>query len=177
MPWIASVFVGAVLAATLTRLWLATRQIAAVRANRERVPELFAQRITLDDQRKAADYTAARSQFSRVAAVVDALVWLGLTLGGGIAAVDAAWHTTGLAQPWLGALVMVTVGPALQLVRLPLAAWRIFVLEARFGFNRATPALFAADFVKRTLLAGVLATAAAPGGSSRGSVGRCSRSH
>jgi STE24 endopeptidase len=157
MQWIASVFVGAVLAATLTRLWLATRQIAAVRSNRERVPELFAQRITLDDQRKAADYTAARSRFSRVAAVVDALVWLVLTLGGGIAAADAAWHTTGLAQPWLGALVIGTVGLELQLVRLPLSAWRIFVLEARFGFNRATPALFAADFLKRTLLAGVLA--------------------
>ena len=158
MAWIASVFVGAVVAATLTRAWLARRQIAAVRANRERVPELFAQRITLDDQRKAADYTAARSKFSCVAAVVDALVWLGLTLGGGIAAADAAWHTTGLEQPWLGALVMGTVGLALQLIRLPLAAWRIFVLEGHFGFNRATPALFAADFVKRTLLAGVLAT-------------------
>ena len=157
MPWITGVFVGAVLAATLTRLWLATRQISAVRANRERVPELFAQRITLDEQRKAADYTAARSRFSRVAAVVDALVWLGLTVGGGIAAADAGWHTTNLAQPWLGALVMGTVGLALQLVRLPLAAWRIFVLEAGFGFNRATPTLFAADFAKRTLLAGVLA--------------------
>ena len=163
MHWITGVFVGAVLAATLTRLWLATRQIAAVRANRERVPEFFAQRITLEDQRKAADYTAARSKFSRVAAVVDALVWLVLTLGGGIAVVDAWWHTTGLAQPWLGALVMGTVGLALQLVRVPLAAWRIFVLEARFGFNRATPALFAADFAKRTLLAGVLAAPVALG--------------
>jgi STE24 endopeptidase len=52
---------------------------------------------------------------------------------------------------------MGTVGLALQLVRLPLSAWRVFVVEARFGFNRATPALFAADFVKRLLLAGVLA--------------------
>ena len=157
MQWITAAFVGAVLAAVLTRLWLATRQIAAVRSHRERVPALFAQRITLDDQRKAADYTAARSAFSRVAALIDALLWLGLTLGGGIAAADALWRTTGLAQPWLGALVMGTVGFALQLVRLPLAAWRIFVLEQRFGFNRATPALFAADFAKRLLLAGVLA--------------------
>jgi STE24 endopeptidase len=163
MPWVTGVFVGAVLAATLTRLWLATRQIAAVRANRERVPELFARRITLDDQRKAADYTAARSRFSRVAAVVDALVWLGLTLGGGIAMADAAWQTTGIAQPWLGALVMGTVGLAVQLVRVPLSAWRVFVVEARFGFNRATPALFAADFVKRLLLSGVLAAPVALG--------------
>jgi STE24 endopeptidase len=163
MPWITAVFVGAVLAATFTRLWLATRQITAVRANRERVPELFAERITLADQRKAADYTAVRSRFSRVAAVVDALAWLALTLGGGIAAADAAWRTTGIPQPWLGALVMGTVGLALQLVRMPLSAWRTFVVEARFGFNRATPALFAADFAKRTVVAGALAAPVALG--------------
>src|SRR6185295_8730261 len=132
MHWLTAAFVAVSVVATLTRLWLATRQIAAVRANRERVPALFAERITLDEQRKAADYTAARSAFSRVAALVDAVLWLTLTLGGGIAAADALWQTTGLSQPWLGALVMGTVGLALQLVRLPLAAWRIFVLEQRF---------------------------------------------
>jgi len=163
MHWLTAAFVAVSVVATLTRLWLATRQIAAVRANRERVPALFAERITLDEQRKAADYTAARSAFSRVAALVDAVLWLTLTLGGGIAAADALWQTTGLSQPWLGALVMGTVGLALQLVRLPLAAWRIFVLEARFGFNRATPGLFAADFAKRLLLAGVLAAPVALG--------------
>ena len=157
MQWVTAVFVAVGVAATLTRLWLATRQIAAVRAHRERVPALFAERITLDDQRKAADYTAARAAFSRVAALVDAVLWFTLTLGGGIAAADALWQTTGLSQPWVGALVIGTVGLALQLVRLPLAAWRIFVLEAGFGFNRATPQLFAADFAKRLLLAGALA--------------------
>ena len=163
MRWVTAVFVAAVLAATFTRLWLATRQIAAVRAHRERVPALFAQRITPAEQRKAADYTAARSAFARVAAVVDALLWLGLTLGGGIAAADALWRPTSFTQPWLGALVMATVGLALQFVRAPLAAWRVFVLEARFAFNRSTPALFAADFVKRLLLGAVLGAPVALG--------------
>ena len=46
-----------------TRLWLSSRQIAAVRAHRDSVPEPFRDRIALADQQKAADYTVARARF------------------------------------------------------------------------------------------------------------------
>ena len=156
MHWLTPLFVAALFAATATRIWLATRQIAAVRAHRERVPEYFGGQIALEDQQKAADYTAARASFMRVAAVVDALLRLALTLGGGLALADSLWLHSGLAQPWRGALVTATVVLAWFLVGLPLAAWRMFVLEARFGFNRATPALFAADAARRLLLGAAL---------------------
>ena len=39
---------------------------------------------------------------------------------------------------------------------LPLSLWRTFVLEARFGFNRTTPALFLADLAKGLALAVLL---------------------
>src|SRR5690606_562670 len=44
----------------------------------------------------------------------------------------------------------------LALLGLPFTLWRQFRLEARFGFNRMTPALFAADAAKGVLLALVL---------------------
>jgi STE24 endopeptidase len=156
MHWLRALFIAALLAATATRIWLATRQIAAVRVHRDRVPEYFAGQIALADQQKAADYNAARASFTRVAAVVDALLRLALTLGGGIALADALWLRLRLAQPWHGALVTATVVLAWVLCGLPLAAWRIFQLEERFGFNRATPALFAADVVRRVLLGAAL---------------------
>ncbi len=53
-------FIAALAAETAVRLWLASRQIAAVCAHRERVPELFAGAIALAEQRRAADYTVAR---------------------------------------------------------------------------------------------------------------------
>ena len=56
------VFVVAVIAETITRLWLSTRQIAAVRAHRDRVPEQFSDQVELADQQKAADYTVARAR-------------------------------------------------------------------------------------------------------------------
>ncbi|HVS23787.1 MAG TPA: M48 family peptidase, partial [Gammaproteobacteria bacterium] len=134
MHWLRALFIAALLAATATRIWLATRQIAAVRVHRDRVPEYFAGQIALADQQKAADYNAARASFTRVAAVVDALLRLALTLGGGIALADALWLRLRLAQPWHGALVTATVVLAWVLCGLPLAAWRIFQLEERFGF-------------------------------------------
>jgi STE24 endopeptidase len=156
MHWLTPLFLGVLLAATATRIWLASRQIAAVRAHRDRVPEYFGGQIELTDQQKAADYTAARASLVRVAAVVDALLRLAFTLGGGIALADALWLGAGLAQPWHGALVTGTVVLAWFLLGLPLAAWRIFVLESRFGFNRATPALFIGDVARRLLLGAAL---------------------
>src|SRR4029453_3010360 len=55
-------FVGALAAATATQLWLAKRQIRHVRANRDAVPGMFADAISLDAHQKAADYTIAKTQ-------------------------------------------------------------------------------------------------------------------
>lgn len=156
MQWLTWAFLIAVVAETLTRLWLSSRQIAAVQAHRNEVPELFRGQIALGDQQKAADYTMARVRLGRYASVVEALVKLLLTLGGGLAVVDAVWRHTGLGEPWRGALVVATLLLMLQLVGLPFSLWRTFRIEARFGFNRISPRLYTVDLVKHMLLAALL---------------------
>jgi STE24 endopeptidase len=156
MQWLTWAFLFAVAAETLTRLWLGSRQIAAVQAHRDEVPEPFRGQIALADQQKAADYTTARVRLGRWATVVEALVKLVLTLGGGLAAVDAVWRGTGLDEPWRGACVVATVLLLLQLVGLPFSLWRTFKIEARFGFNRVSPRLYAVDLVKQLVLAVLL---------------------
>ena len=156
MQWITWLFFAAVAAETLTRLWLGARQIAAVQAHRDSGPPAFRGQIAPADQQKAADYTTARVRLGRWATVVEALVKLLLTFGGGLAAVDALWRRSGLAEPWRGALVVASVLLLLQLVGQPFALWRIFKIEARFGFNRVSPRLYAVDLCKQWLLAVVL---------------------
>src|SRR3979490_9257 len=156
MRWLTWGFLIAVAAETLTRLWLGSRQIAAVQAHRDEVPEPFRGQIELADQQKAADYTTARVRLGRWAPVVEALVKLALTLGGGLAAVDAAWRHTGLVEPWRGACVVATVVLLLQSVGLPFSLWRTFGIEARFGFNRVSPRLYAWDLAKQLLLSALL---------------------
>ena len=156
LQWLTWAFLFAVAAETLTRLWLGSRQIAAVQAHRDEVPEPFRGQISLADQQKAADYTTARVRLGRWATVVEALVKVLLTLGGGLAAVDAVWRQTGLGEPWRGACVVATVMMLLQLVGLPFSLWRTFRIEARFGFNRVSPQLYAVDLLKQLLLAVLL---------------------
>jgi STE24 endopeptidase len=152
MPPLTALFLVAVLAGTLTRLWLSTRQIAAVTRHRGRVPEPFAQVISQADHHKAADYSVARSRLGRIDTVLDVLVLLGLTLGGGIAAIDRLSRLLVVTEPWHGAVVILLVMLGVSLIGLPLSLWSTFGLEARFGFNRTTPRLYLADRLKGLLL-------------------------
>ena len=156
MQWITWLFLAALAAETGMRLWLGSRQIAAVQAHRDEVPERFRGQIELIDQQKAADYTSARVRFGRWATVAEAVVKIMLTLGGGLAAVDTAWRLTGFIEPWRGALTVATLLLLLQLVGLPFSWWRTFRIEARFGFNRVSPALYFKDLAKQWLLAAAL---------------------
>ena len=153
MHWLTGLFILALLAGLALDLWLAQRQASAVARHRGEVPAPFAGSVSADEHGKAADYTIAKVRFGRVSTVVDALVLLFLTVGGGIALIDGLWRHTALAEPWLGVGVIASVAIFTQLVSLPFSIWRTFRLEARFGFNRTTPALFLADLAKGLALA------------------------
>src|SRR5439155_1315534 len=146
-------FVLAVLLGLAIELWLGARQAAAVARHRERVPGPFAASISPAEHGKAADYTLARLRLGRFGSLIDAALTLALTVGGGIAAVDALWRHGRLTEPWLGLAVIASVALLVELIHLPLSVWRTFGLEARFGFNRTTPALFLADLGRGLALA------------------------
>ena len=155
----AAVFAAFVIAALAWRTWLAARQQRHVRAHRDRVPADFAALIPLEAHRKAADYTLDKQRLAAIELwTVDGLVLFALTLGGGVAAIDA------LAGRWLGegnARELATVFGVMlvsALAALPFEAWRTFAIEARHGFNRTTPALFFADLAKGALVAALLGT-------------------
>jgi STE24 endopeptidase len=156
MNWATILFVAAVVAATATELWLAARQVAAVEAHRDRIPQAFAGRLSQEDHRKAADYTVAKVRLGNIGAMINAALTLALTVGGGIAAIDRLWRPTGWAEPWRGLAVIATVAAIIGVIGLPLSLWRTFRLEARFGFNRTTPMIFLADLCKGILLAALI---------------------
>ena len=56
-------FVTALVAGTLLRLWLVGRQIRHVAAHRHSVPDAFSATIGLEAHRKAADYTIDKARF------------------------------------------------------------------------------------------------------------------
>ena len=156
MAWLTPLFLIALVAGTLIELWLSGRQMGTVIQHRDRVPAPFADSVSAQDHRKAADYTIAKARLGRCGTIVDAALVLALTVGGGIAAIDALWRHSPLSQPWLGLAVIATVALLMQVVNLPFSLWRTFRLEARFGFNRITPALYLADLAKGLALSVLL---------------------
>ncbi len=83
-------FAIAVLAMVVTKLWLASRQIRFVAANRERVPTQFAATIALSAHQRAADSTVERTRLTMKEIIVSAEVLIGLTMLGGVKALDLA---------------------------------------------------------------------------------------
>lgn len=150
------VFAVALAASLVVRLWLARRQIAYVGAHRDAVPSAFAARIGIAAHRKAADYTVAKQRLAMLHALVDALLLLAMTLGGGLAMIVAWTETFAIGPLWRDVLMFTVAGVIYGAVSLPFSWWHTFRIEERFGFNRMTLALWLADLAKGLAVAAVL---------------------
>jgi STE24 endopeptidase len=155
----ASAFLAVLLAGLAWRAWLAWRHARHVAAHRDRVPPDFAALIPPEAHRRAADYTLDKVRFGVIEmAVLDGLIVLLLTLGGGLAILDVA------AQRLFGegyARGLATVFGVLfvsALNALPFDLWRTFVIEERHGFNKTTPLVFFADRAKGAAISLALGT-------------------
>ncbi|GAB1578394.1 M48 family metallopeptidase [Bordetella petrii] len=151
-------FVSLLLADICVRLWLASRQIRHVARHRDQVPPEFAPRIGLASHQRAADYTVARMRLGILERVYDAVVLVALTLLGGLQAIDLLVAQATSHDLLRQLLLLGSVALLLGLLGLPFTLWRQFRLEARFGFNRMTPGLFAADLAKGLVVALLLGT-------------------
>ena len=139
------------------RRWLARRQMAHVLAHREAVPEQFSGRIELSAHQKAADYTVAQTRFGGIALAIEVAVLLSFTFGGGLQFLHQFWNARIDGLPY-GVAIIFSVTAISGLIDLPLAWYRQFVIEQKFGFNRMTPRLFVVDLVKQTALGLVIGT-------------------
>ena len=150
-------FLAALALATATRLWLAARQARYVRAHREAVPDSFAAAIPLAAHQKAADYSVAKTRLGVADLLLGVAILLALTFGGLLQWLQDAWERVfdagGIAH---GVALIVSVVVLLSVLELPVAVYRTFVVEQRFGFNRMTPALFIADLARQAALGAAL---------------------
>jgi len=120
------------------------------------VPVPFAGQLTLEEHRRAADYTSARTQLAMVEKAVGTVVtllWLGIFLAPAYALI-ASFVPAGLSRSVAIVMFVAAVGYVLDL---PWTIIRTFRLEARFGFNRTTPGMFLRDQFKGIALQLILA--------------------
>jgi len=152
MPLYTTLFLVALFVGLALQWWLAQRHIVHILRHRGEVPAPFQEKISAAAHRKAADYSIAKTKLHRLEAVFGAAVLLALTLGGGLDRIDAFWRAQGFGPVVTGAGFMLSAFFLLAALDLPFELYRIFRIEAHFGFNKMTPALYLADLVKKILL-------------------------
>ncbi len=146
-------FISLLVATTLVRIWLARRHIAHVQANRNQVPVAFKDNIALDAHQKAADYSTTKTKLVITETVVQALLLVALTLGGGLQWIDDIWRNILPTQEIIrGALVICSAMLVSSAIDLPFEYYKTFVVDEKFGFNKMTPTMFFSDLVKHSLV-------------------------
>lgn len=151
MSTIALVIFAGILLSALLSLYLDRRQAAAVLAHRGRVPPAFVTTVTLEEHQRAADYTLARTRIGIVETIYDtvlAILWLAVFLKP-VFEIVATHISPGLTRSVATVLLVSAIS---HLLTLPFTLYRTFVVEARFGFNRTTPLIFALDQAKAAAL-------------------------
>lgn len=147
MTPLAMMICAAIVVSTALGVYLRLRQMATVTRNRDVTPRDFAKEVTLEEHRRAADYTLARTRFSIFETVYDgilSLLWLLFWLAP-LYNIIAQVTAPGLNRSV--ALFVAFVALA-ELLAMPLSLADTFWLEARFGFNRQSLASFLADWLK-----------------------------
>jgi STE24 endopeptidase len=147
------IFLFALALSFVIEFWLTRRHFAHIRAHRDAVPDAFRASITLEAHQKAADYTLAKGKVGEVEQLLNVVVLLGLTLGGGIDLVAGWWGGEQAASAvWLGTATILSVMLLSQMIELPVSIYQTFVIEQRFGFNRSTVRQFVSDLGLQWLL-------------------------
>jgi STE24 endopeptidase len=147
-----ALFIGALLLTTVAQMWLARRHLAHIQAHRAKVPSDFREQIDLSAHQKAADYTSDKTRLTMLSTPFNALLLFIFTLGGGVQWIADLWSTTFTNSLIQGLAVILTVLLLSSLLEMPFSLYRTFVIEARYGFNKMTLAMYLADTAKSLLL-------------------------
>lgn len=146
-------FVSLLILTSITRLWLGRRHISHIQSHRNSVPAAFSQDISLEAHQKAADYSSDKTKLALLDVIIQALLLIAFTIGGGLQWIDDNWRAILPEHEMIrGALVILSAFFVSTLVDTPFEYYRTFTVDARYGFNKMTPKMFFSDMIKHGLV-------------------------
>ena len=130
--------------------------ILNLRALKNSPPDEFKPHYHATRYRRSQRYLRENMRLGWLSGGFNLLVVLAFWFGGGFSGLDAivrglGWGTVASGVLYIGTLVLFQ-----SLVSLPFKLYATFVIEARYGFNRTSPAIFVLDRLKGVALAIVL---------------------
>ena len=104
----------------------------------------------------AQQYLQDNTRFDCVVDTVVTVLTLAFICAGGFNAVDGLVRRAGLGAIATGLLFAGLLVLLVEVLQIPCAVYRTFVIEARYGFNRTTPRTFVCDLLKGWALGALL---------------------
>ena len=108
-----------------------------------------------DKYKRSQDYLKVTTRFSLTKGMVFTVIILGFILAGGFNFIDIIARSFDQGIIVTGLIFSGILMLSSQLLSIPFSAYRTFVIEEKFGFNRTTPKTFILDLLK-SLLLGIL---------------------
>lgn len=148
MNIVTQIFLATLLLKTMIEAYLDNRNRIHISKNRDEVPAQFAEKISLEEHQKAADYSVTKIKTARRFNILDLAILLGWTMMGGIEWLSNLSNSFGQGPIATGVLFFAIFTLINMVLGLPQSIYNTFVIEERFGFNRTTPKTFVVDLVK-----------------------------
>jgi len=108
-----------------------------------------------EETKKAVAYNKATRRFQSFKTVIQSALFLALVSTGGFGAIQKSLAGVVKDQIWKDFLFALVLGVGLFLIGIPFSAYKTFVIEEKFGFNRTKVSTFIADRIKG-LIVGIL---------------------
>jgi len=136
--------------------WLDYKNKKYILKNRSAVPARFADKISLVEHQKAADYSVTKINVGNFFHLFNFALLIFWTVGGGLNIIDLWVKSFGRGEYTSTLLFIVAFGTLSFLLGLPESLYSTFVVEEKFGFNKTTAKTFIIDGLKGLLLGVVI---------------------
>lgn len=129
----------------------------------DRVPPVLAGLMDQEKLDKAREYLRVNARFGILQDTVSLVVLLVFWAAGGFGWLDGVARSFSGNEVVAGLIFLSALFLGQSVIALPFSVYDTFVIEQKFGFNRATPATFIMDRLKGLVLAAVLGLPLAAG--------------
>jgi STE24 endopeptidase len=120
------------------------------------LPQEFQGFYDAEKYRKSQNYLKENTRFCLVKNTFFTLVTIIFILSGGFNFVDELARSLAKGEILTGLIFAGILGLASRLLGLPFSTYRIFVIEAKYGFNKTTPKTFFSDIIKGLILSAII---------------------
>lgn len=122
----------------------------------ENLPEEFEGWYEQEEYSLSQEYLRVNTRFSLLTSTVSLALTVPFILLGGFGLVDGFSRGFGFGTVLTGLVFAGVLGLAVTVASIPFSAWRTFVIEERFGFNKTSVPTFILDILKSLVLGAIL---------------------